>query len=165
MTLRRRTTCRDCGRPISAAEARLTGLGSTCIKELSEQQIKEAIELTRLENSPGYVPPDKAPTGTALATNAAARRAIEEAQAPDTCHHFGVKGECLRCRQENDLGWCVQQVIAGVQADRERGVRRPLRPWPLPYVRHANPWSVPPKHPQPGTRPRSDTGQLALEIA
>lgn len=141
MAIVRKRTCRECGRELKdRASLLIWRVGSDCRKRMSEQQLAEAMRLTREENQPGHVPAEKPASIDARLTNAEARRTVEAAEAKDTCQrHGGLVGECAQCRAEEDPAWGVRKIIKAIQAERRRGVpQKPLRPWP-PYAHYAPP--------------------------
>jgi hypothetical protein len=100
-------------------------IGPCCRKDMTGEQLAAALKLTRDEAQPGYIPLAK-PISFEARTNNAEAQAI--ADGPPTCaRHGGVLKKCPQCRQEEDLAWCVRQIIEAVQHER----------WVLREARHA----------------------------
>lgn len=94
-------TCRDCGQPLTDRTSLLFRLGPDCRGEMTDEQLRQAMELTRAERRPDYIPPQKPPSVQARQNHAAVRAVVAEADAPPTCKaHGGVLGQCPQCRHE-----------------------------------------------------------------
>jgi hypothetical protein len=156
-------TCRDCGRGLTDGISLRYRLGSDCRKDKTDEELRAALEQTRAERDPAYIPPAKAPTATAHQTNAAARAVADQAQRPDICpDHGGIVEACAGCRHEQ--AYPAARIIALVQAQ-SHDERRAERVAALTRrYAHIAPW-----RPDPTLRPRrrttAPTGPVQLEIA
>ncbi|GAB2858667.1 hypothetical protein GCM10022221_67710 [Actinocorallia aurea] len=127
----KRRTCRvpGCGEPLKNRVSLMYGVGSTCRTRMTDDQLAEALVLTRQENDPNYVPPPKLATAAARATNRAARATVSAALAEVTCHHGGTPGRCGQCTQEEDPAYGVRLVIAEIQDERDAAIDARLSAW------------------------------------
>jgi len=157
-------TCRECGRDLTDPVSLRYRTGPDCRQGMTGEQLRAAMELTRAERQPGYVPPAKAPTLTAVATNRQARAVVEQATAPDVCaDHGGLVGRCAGCRHEEaDISARIVKLIRAQTHEQRRAERVAILA--RRYARVA-PW-----RPDPALRPARrtaarPTGPQQLELA
>lgn len=163
MAIIRARTCRECGEQITDAISLRYRLGSGCRKKKTAEELRAALELTKTEADPGYIPPARQPTIRAAATNARARATIEQARRPSVCpDHGGIIGDCAGCRHE--LAHPAARIIAQIK-DLSHDDRRTERINVL-ASRYANvaPWSSDPTQRSRRRPPTRPSGPDQLEI-
>lgn len=108
------TRCRRCGAELTDRFSRKLGYGPECRKDLTPDQLADAIRT----NQPGYVPRTQPPRPASVQARAN-RAEIARVTAPDVtakrCAHDGTPGSCPLCRHEADPWKCAQRIIAITQ--------------------------------------------------
>lgn len=122
------THCRSCHRELTDAFSRKLGYGPECRKDLTPEQLADAIRA----NQPGYVPRAEAPRPASVQARinrADALAAVDEV-VECGCGSGARAGRCPECRLEQTdpmkvLAIRVQRVIERVRAERtaERDAR------------------------------------------
>jgi hypothetical protein len=117
-------TCRECGRDLTDGLSLRYRTGPDCRKTMTGEQLRAAMDLTKAENVPGYIPPDRPASVTARQNHAAVQAAAEP---PPTCAaHGGILGQCPLCRHEqtNPAARIIREIKAlghdGRRAERVR---------------------------------------------
>lgn len=115
------TRCRRCGAELTDRFSRKLGYGPECRKDLTPEQIADAVR----RNQPGYVPraePPRPASVQARINRSEALTAVDQVVECD-CGSGAVAGRCPECRaEERDpmgvLAKRVQRVIERVRAQR-----------------------------------------------
>lgn len=123
--------CRECDRPIHDRISKLFRVGSDCRKRMTPAQLRAAMEQTRNENDPAFIPPERPASPRAQRTNAVARATIALAQEPARamCVHDGIRGACPGCRYEADPRNAAARIIREVQGERRAAREHAYRTW------------------------------------
>lgn len=119
------THCRGCHRELRDPFSRKLGYGPECRKDLTPEQLADAIR----GNQPGYIPKAQPVSVQARANRADALASVDQV-VECGCGSGAIAGRCPECRMEQTepmkvLAIRVQRVIERVRAERtaERDAR------------------------------------------
>jgi hypothetical protein len=120
------THCRGCHRELTDPFSRKLGYGPECRKDLTPEQLADAIRA----NQPGYIPRAPQPVSVQARANRADALAAVDQVVECGCGSGALAGRCPECRLEQTdpmrvLAIRVQRVIERVRAERaaERDAR------------------------------------------
>lgn len=120
------THCRNCRKELTDRFSRMLGYGPECRKDLTPDQLADAIRA----NQPGYIPRASQPVSVQARVNRADALAAVDQVVECGCGSGAVAGRCPECRMEERepmrvLAIRVQRVIERIRAQRtaERDAR------------------------------------------
>lgn len=132
--------CRICHEEVTKPASKARKIGSTCWGRLTPAEKMEMLALAAAEDKPGYIPPERPPSITALLNNAKTRRTTKELNEADLCEcgSGSLAGRCPPCNQERDdpMGFLAERVAAYIDRVRQErtteqeqrlAARRPAR--------------------------------------